>query len=81
MMLSPPIDDRSHTRHSCWLAAGSPQVRASLPDWPALVTPLLSRHLQFARSPLHPHPCFEENRSGRLLWSNPLNPHLPAKSP
>ena len=81
MILSPPIADRSHTRHSYGLAAGSPQVRASLPDWPALATPLLSRYRRSARSPLHPHPCLEESRSGRLLRSNPLKPHLPAKSP
>ncbi len=58
MMLSPPIDNRSDTRHSCWLSAGSAQAR---------VRPLRLRRqshrqscratVRSARSPLHPHPC------------------------
>ena len=70
VMPSPPIDDRSDTCHSHWLAGGLARARVGLPDCP-------QSHRQSGCvrcSPLvHPrraHPCFAENRPQQPLLTN-----------
>ena len=81
MILSQQIDNPGDTSTSCWLSAGSVQARVRPSDWPAVMPPILSRNLPSARSPLHPYPCFEADRSRPPLRPNILAPDPAAKSP
>ena len=81
MTLSPPIDARPDTRHSCWLSAGSDQAHIAPLDPQPVASPIWLPSVRCARSALHAHPCFEASRSSRPFRSNLLKPDPAAKSP
>src|ERR1019366_3268771 len=56
MTPSPPIQDRSDNRHSCWLSAGSLHARIGSPDRTPL-PPISSHKKRPAPSPLRAHSC------------------------
>jgi hypothetical protein len=80
MMLSPPIDYRTDTRHSDWLSAGSPETRGGPQNYPALTAPILSRNGRSARSPYARPEDFRQGRSRQTLQGN-LLADAAAKSP
>ena len=81
MMLSPPINDRSNTCHSRWLAAGSAQPCTDLLDRPAVAKQIRSCNVESAHSQRYAQPSFLVALSAQPLQQNLLDPDTAAKSP
>ena len=81
MTLSPPIDERPNTRHSCWLAAGSDQTRIGSLNWPAVAPSIGSCNMRFTHFHQSPTASITLKRVHRPQRPNLSKPEPVAKSP
>src|SRR6266516_2930229 len=74
-------DDRSDTRFSCWVLAGSAHTHVGLLRSPAIAPAILPRNAHDARSPLDAGPRCQANTPAQPLRCKLLKPYPAAKSP
>ena len=81
MMPSLLIDDRYDTHDSRWLAVGRAQARIRPLNPQPVASPILSRTVPVAHSPLQVRQCLQTKRSRRLRQKHILLPDPVANSP